>query len=105
MAEHSLWVGICGSGITTFHIEGYQKIPGVEVVAIAGPDVERCQSVAATYGIPQVFADYREMLQIGLDAVSVAFPNALHAPVAIDALQAGCHVLCEKPLADNVANA
>ncbi len=105
MAEAALRVGVCGSGITTFHIEGYQKIPGVEVVAIAGPDVERCESVAATYDIPHVFADYREMLEIGLDAVSIAFPNALHAPVAVDALQAGCHVLCEKPLADNAANA
>lgn len=100
-----LRVGICGSGITVVHIEGYQKIPGVEVAAIAGPDVERCQAVADQYGIPQVFADYREMLALGLDAVSIGVPNAFHAPIAIDALAAGCHVLCEKPLAIDAAAA
>src|SRR5918912_771870 len=57
-AERPLRVGICGSGITTVHIKGYQKVPGVEVVAIAGPDVERCRQVAERFGIPGVFADY-----------------------------------------------
>ena len=100
-----LRVGVCGSGITLFHIAGYQKIPGVEVVAIAGPDVERCGAVAAQYGILQVFADYHDMLTFGLDAVSIGVPNTFHAPLAIDALAAGCHVLCEKPLAINAAEA
>ncbi len=98
-SERPLRVGICGSGITVAHIAGYQKIPGVEVVTIAGPDVERCQAVADKYGIPQVFAEHHEMLALGLDAVSIGVPNAFHAPLAIDALAAGCHVLCEKPLA------
>ncbi len=100
-----LRIGICGSGITIVHIEGYQKIPGVEVAAIAGPDVERCQAVANQYGIPQVFADYREMLALGLDAVSIGVPNVFHATMTIDALAAGCHVLCEKPLAINADEA
>jgi len=99
----TLRVGICGSGITVMHIAGYQKIPGVEVVSIAGPDVERCQAVAEQFGIPRVFADYRAMLDLGLDAVSVGVPNAFHERIAVDALAAGCHVLCEKPLADTVA--
>ncbi len=103
-AEASSRVGICGSGITKAHIEGYQKLPGVEVVAIAGPDVERCQAVADQYGIPRVFADYRAMLELGLDAVSVGVPNKYHAPITIDALAAGCHVLLEKPLAIDVAD-
>jgi predicted dehydrogenase len=97
--ERPLRVGICGSGITTVHIKGYQKVPGVEVVAIAGPDVARCRQVAERYGIPRVFAAYHDMLALGLDAVSIAVPNAFHAPIALDALAAGCHVLCEKPLA------
>ena len=96
-------VGICGSGITTLHIAGYQKIPGVEVVAIAGPDVERCQAVADKFTIPRVFADYHDMLALDLDAISIGVPNAYHAQIAIDALEAGCHVLCEKPLADTLA--
>ena len=100
-----LRVGVCGSGITILHIAGYQKIPGVEVIAIAGPDVERCRAVATQYGIPQVFVDYRDMLTLGLDAVSIGVPNKLHAQMAIDTLAAGCHVLCEKPLAINAADA
>ena len=100
-----LRVGICGSGITKVHIEGYQKIAGVRVVAIAGPDTDRCQEVADTYGIPQVFADYREMLALGLDAVSIGVPNVYHTGIALAALEAGCHVLCEKPLADTLAGA
>lgn len=103
VAPAPLRVGICGSGITVLHIQGYLKIPGVEIVAIAGPDVARCQDVADTYGIPRVFADYREMLALDLDAVSIGVPNNFHAQIAIDALAAGCHVLCEKPLADSVA--
>ncbi len=102
--EAPLRVGICGSGITKAHIQGYQKLPGVEVVAIAGPDVERCQAVADEYSIPHVFADYRAMLDLGLDAVSIGVPNKYHAPIAIDALAAGCHVLLEKPLAIDVAD-
>ena len=104
-AERPLRVGICGSGITTVHIKGYQKVPGVEVVAIAGPDVERGRQVAERYGIPRVLADYHDMLALGLDAVSIAVPNAFHAPIAVDALAAGCHVLCEKPLAATAADA
>lgn len=102
--EAPLRVGICGSGITKVHIEGYQKLPGVEVAAIAGPDVERCQEVADQYGIPRVFADYRAMLDLDLDAVSIGVPNKYHAPIAVDALAAGCHVLLEKPLAIDVAD-
>ncbi len=103
-SDAPLRVGICGSGIAKVHIQGYQKLPGVEVVAIAGPDVERCQAVADEYGIPHVFADYRAMLDLGIDAVSIAVPNKYHAPIAIDALAAGCHVLLEKPLAIDVAD-
>lgn len=99
-----LRVGICGSGITVVHIKGYQKIPGVEVSAIAGPDVDRCRAVAEKFGIPKVLADYHEMLDLGLDAVSIGVPNKYHAQMAIDALAAGCHVLCEKPLAIDVAD-
>lgn len=102
-SDYPLRVGICGSGISKVHIEGYQKVAGVEVAAIAGPDVERCQAVADRYGIPQVFDDYHDMLDLGLDAVSIAVPNKYHMSITLDALAAGCHVLLEKPLAIDVA--
>src|SRR5437763_14802396 len=61
-----LRIGVCGSGITVVHIAGYQKIPGVEVVAIDGTDVERCQAVAAEDGLYQEFVEYRDLLALGL---------------------------------------
>ena len=59
---------------------------------------------AAKYGVKQTFADWREMLaKVPLDAVSVCTPNKLHAECAIGAMEAGCAVLCEKPLAGSAA--
>jgi predicted dehydrogenase len=101
-----LGIGVCGARIARNHISGYQHIEGVDVLAIAGPDIDRCASVAREFGIPRVIADYREMLAMpDIQAVSICVPNKYHAPIAIDALNAGKHVLCEKPLAINGAEA
>jgi predicted dehydrogenase len=98
-------VGIIGAGgiVQYAHLPGYQRIPGVEVVAICDPVQARAQEMATKNGIPNVFADFRDMLALELDAVSVCVPNAMHAEAAIAALQAGCHVLCEKPMAVSAA--
>ncbi|HVC79684.1 MAG TPA: Gfo/Idh/MocA family oxidoreductase [Chloroflexota bacterium] len=99
-------VGVCGARIARNHIEGYLKIDGVDVLCVAGPDVDRCQALADAYGVPRVVADYREMLAMpDIQAVSICVPNKFHANLAIDALNAGKHVLCEKPLAVNGAEA
>ncbi len=98
-------VGIIGAGgIVQFaHLPGYQRIAGVEVVAISDAVAARAQEMAAKHGIPNVFTDFRDMLELKLDAVSVCVPNAMHAAAAIAALEAGAHVLCEKPMAMNAA--
>jgi predicted dehydrogenase len=101
-----LGIGVCGARIARNHIEGYQKLDDVDVLCVAGPDVERCQAVADEYGVPRVVADYREMLAMpDVGAVSICVPNKFHATIAVDALNAGKHVLCEKPLAVNAAEA
>lgn len=99
-------VGVVGAGIGSLHIQGYQRHPQAEVVAVCDIDEERAQQVAQEYGVHHVFSDYQQMLEkVELDAVSVCTPNALHAPVAIAAMEAGCHILCEKPLAHTLQDA
>jgi predicted dehydrogenase len=98
-------VGIIGVGIGAHHARGYSKCEAVEIAALCDLDTARAQKVADEYGVGKVYDDYQRMLtEEALDAVSVCTPNALHAPVAISALEAGCHVLCEKPLATSAAD-
>jgi predicted dehydrogenase len=88
------------------HAEAFQMVPEAEVVAVADVDGERAKALAEKYGIPQVFSSYEELLaRGGVDAVSVALPVFLHAPATIAALEAGKHVLCEKPMARSSAEA
>jgi len=95
-------VGIVGVGIGSYHAHAYSKLPNVEIAALCDIDADRARQVAERFGVPRIYTDYEAMLaEEKLDAVSVCTPNALHAPVAIAALEAGCHVLCEKPLSVN----
>jgi len=92
--------GVIGVGIGKFHIEGYQMHPRAEVVALCDLNMDVLGAVSS--GFEELYTDYREMLvDPAIDCVSVCVPNYLHAPVVIDCLQAGKHVLCEKPLAPN----
>lgn len=103
-----LRVGIVGTGFiaTRAHLPAFQHHPQTEVVALCDVNEDRARGVAEKFGVPQVFSDYRQMLQTAdLDLVTVCTPNALHAPVTIAALEAGAHVLCEKPMAITTADA
>lgn len=94
-------IGIVGAGqIGKAHVEEYMDIPGAELVAICDINLEEARRVAVKYGIPSVYADYREMLrQEELAAVDVCLHNNYHMPVTTAALEAGKHVYCEKPIA------
>lgn len=71
-----------------------------ELVAVASRSLEKAQAYAAQWNIPHAFGNYEDMLQSGLvDAVYISLPNHLHAEWSIRAMQAGVHVLCEKPFA------
>lgn len=101
-------VGIIGAG----YIAGFVHIPGllhcldVKVVAICDLKREAAEAHAARYGIPTVVTDYRRIVEDrAIDAVVVCAPNSLHRPMALEAIAAGKHVLCEKPLGLNLAQA
>lgn len=100
-------VGIIGTGsISTYHMEGYQRLSGVKVVAVCDTNRERAEKFAEKYGVPCVFTDYRELLKLNeIQAVSITTWNDCHAQISIDALRAGKNVLCEKPLAINAKEA
>jgi predicted dehydrogenase len=94
-------VGVIGAGaIAPAHLKNYQAHPQVELLAVCDVVEAQANKVGAQFGIPNVFTDHKKMLKsVALDAVSVCTPNLYHAPQSIDALKAGLHVLCEKPLA------
>ena len=99
-----LRVGVIGCGAGMFHLEGYAAEPRAQIVALAGLETDRCQQLAAKYQVPHVYGDYRELLaHPDIEAVSIAAPNFLHLPMTLAALDAGKHVLVEKPLARSVA--
>lgn len=100
-------IGIIGcGGIAGEHARGYASCEGVEIVACADLALERAQRFAAEFNVPRAYSDYRAMLaHEKLDAVSVCTPNYAHCEPTVAALEAGVHVLCEKPIAMNVAEA
>ena len=99
-------IGVIGCGVGLLHLEGYQQEPRARIMAVAGLDEDRCAQLVQTFNIPHRYRDYRDMLENPeIDAVSVAVPNHLHAEVAIAALEAGKHVLVEKPLARTIEEA
>ncbi|MEX2581223.1 MAG: Gfo/Idh/MocA family oxidoreductase [Verrucomicrobiales bacterium] len=95
--------GIIGAGgMVRYHIEGFRRA-GAEVVALADVNIEAAQAATALHDIPNTFGDVEEMLASDIDAVSIIVPNKFHAPLAIQCLEAGKHVFCEKPPALNAA--
>ncbi|WP_442598820.1 Gfo/Idh/MocA family protein [Neobacillus sp. D3-1R] len=89
----------CGSIAKHRHLPEYHLHNKVEIVAVCDIVAERAEAMAAQYGA-QAFTDYQEAINLEeVDAVSVCLPNYLHAPVSIASLNAGKHVLCEKPMA------
>ncbi|MGG4034699.1 Gfo/Idh/MocA family oxidoreductase [Paenibacillus cisolokensis] len=94
-------IGIIGVGIIgKVHLDYYAKIEGAEVVAAADLNEAELQSVAEKYHIPHTYTRFQDLLQRDdIDAVDVCLHNNAHAPVTIEALKAGKHVYCEKPIA------
>ena len=88
------------------HMAAYDALPGVELVAIAGMEDDPRAELGAKYGIDRLHRDWKDLVAEGdLDVVSVAVPTFLHAPIAVGALEAGIHVLSEKPIARTAAEA
>jgi len=87
-------------------IPAIKKSSNAKVVAVAASEAGRARAYAAQYGIPKSYGSYDEMLaDPEVHAVYNPQPNSLHAPLSIRALEAGKHVLCEKPFSLNAAEA
>ncbi len=101
-----LRIGVIGLGMGRHHIAGYQTHPNAEVVAIADLDEQLLKQIGDQYGVPRRYPSGERMLQQEkLDIVSVATPNKFHQLLTVAALEAGSHVLCEKPMAMNAGEA
>jgi predicted dehydrogenase len=88
------------------HTEGIRRLGHVEVAAIAASSDRKARQFADELGVERSTGDYHTLLaDPAIDAVHICTPNALHFPMAMDALSAGKHVLCEKPLATSVKEA
>jgi predicted dehydrogenase len=94
-----LKTALIGTGFMgRIHAENLRRLGNVEISSVAGSNSERAHAFAASIGISRATGDYRELLEDStLDAVHVLTPNALHYPICRAALEAGKHVLCEKP--------
>lgn len=102
---NKLKMGIIGVGgiAQGRHIPAYQQLSDtVELTAVYDLNYERATEVAEENNIPFVFKNYQELFA-AVDAVTICTPNKFHAEIAIAALEANVHVLCEKPMAMNVA--
>jgi predicted dehydrogenase len=82
------------------HLDAYSRIPGVEVAALASLETGELTALADEFAVPGRYSRWEDLLDGNhLDALSVAVPPHLHAPIAVAALEAGTHVLTEKPMA------
>jgi predicted dehydrogenase len=97
---------IGAGGIAGAHMKHTAGIPGVEFVGVADVVKEAAEKRGDEFSIPNRYTDYQQMLREQKpDAVSVCTPNGMHAPATIAALEAGAHVIVEKPMAMNAKEA
>ena len=100
-------VGIIGASFArAAYLPALKLIDGAEVTALASARLESAQAAAAAFDVPHAYDDWQRMLaEHELDLVCIATPTITHAPMTLAALDAGAHVLCEKPTAMDVSEA
>ncbi|MBQ4135685.1 MAG: Gfo/Idh/MocA family oxidoreductase [Clostridia bacterium] len=108
--KRNVKVGIigCGGIANGKHMPALAAIEGCEMVAFCDIVVERAQAAAEKFGVEgaKVYEDYKELLKDeSIEVVHVCTPNRSHSFITVDALEAGKHVMCEKPMAINSAEA
>ncbi len=102
MSSKTYKVAFAGAGgiVQWAHIPNFQRLPNVQTVALCDVNEARAKAVAADKNVERAYTDFRTMLEKeSPDIVVVASPNVFHKPMTLEALEAGAHVLCEKPLA------
>ena len=92
---------IVGTGFMgRVHLEAVRRLEFVEAAAVVGRNAEATRRLGAGFSVPTITTDYRDVLRDPkIDAVHICTSNAQHFPMASEALRAGKHVICEKPLA------
>ena len=103
----ALRTAIFGTGFMgRVHLEAVRRVESVEAASVVGRNADALHKLASAFSVPKVTTDYREVLRDNsIQAVHVCTPNAQHFAMTKEALQAGKHVLCEKPLTTTVAEA
>lgn len=96
-------LGFLGVGWIGRHRLARLAASGAEVAALIDPDPAACAAVLADHPNARLCYDFSEMLALGLDGVVIATPSAQHAEQAVQALEAGCAVFCQKPLGRDAA--
>jgi UDP-N-acetyl-2-amino-2-deoxyglucuronate dehydrogenase len=104
VTSHTIKAAIIGCGdVSSIHFEALSAMTGVELVAVCDTDPGRLNAAVTAHAAPG-FTDHRELLaRARPDVVHICTPHNAHAPIAIDALEAGVNVILEKPLADTTA--
>ena len=108
MPNEEIRVGLIGAGLNTRdrHIPGFQSVEGLEIVAVANRSRESGRRVADQFNIPQVYDDWRELLEDeSINAVCIGTWPYMHRALAVAALEKGKHVLCEARMATNAQEA
>ncbi|WP_457963918.1 Gfo/Idh/MocA family oxidoreductase [Arthrobacter sp. D1-29] len=106
--EQPVRVALIGAGdiAEVAHLPAWAVAAGARVEVLVDPNQERAQQLADKFGIPRCVTDLDELLRSGdVDAVDICTPPHLHAPMVLQALNAGVHVLVEKPMATNLQDA
>jgi myo-inositol 2-dehydrogenase/D-chiro-inositol 1-dehydrogenase len=100
-------VGLIGSGfISSIHAEALQRCPGAEVFAVASPSPGKAKAFASKHDIPHYHTDHLKLLQMPeIELVVIGIPNDLHCVATLDAAAAGKHIVIEKPMCLNLADA
>ena len=108
MTDKEVRVGVVGTGgfANSVHMRGYQQHPRANITGVCDIEIDRASRAARTFGAEFITDDYNELIaRDDIDAIDIVTPNVLHAPVALAALKAGKHVICEKPLTMNYGEA
>jgi predicted dehydrogenase len=104
-ATKAIRVAILGAGMIGEVHRRAALLAGAEVVGVQASSPERSREVADAWGVERAFASIDEVAESDVDAVHICTPNASHVPFAVQLMEAGKHVLCEKPLGVSRADA
>jgi len=106
MNNRKLGMGLVGPGfVAPHHIDAVRRLGDVEVVALAGSTLERGQKKAAELGVPKAYGSYEELIaDPKIDVIHNTTPNHLHYPINLAAIQAGKHIISDKPLASSASD-